>query len=432
MPGYTPDETLAVDPAVFESAFSVFSERLIHTYPFFHPMYIGQMMKPPHPVASIGYLAAMMMNPNNHALDGGPVTGGLEEEAIAAFAARFGFAKYLGHLTGGGTVANLEALWIARSLHPDKAIAVSDNAHYTHRRMADVIQAKTVPVAATVEGRMDVTSLEEVLQRGGVGTVVVTLGTTGLGALDPLDDVLGLKEKYGFRVHVDMAYGGYYHLLAETDPHFAVFGRVSEADSVVIDPHKHGLQPYGCGCVMFADPAVGRFYKHDSPYTYFSSHEVHLGEISLECSRPGAAAAALWLTLQCFPLKADTGMGPVLAKTRQAALSFAARIHESAEFDLYLEPELDIVTYFPKGSATSAISAHSRRVLHAGMRSTDYPVYVATLNVSAEDFHKRHPGITVDSDQVTILRSCLMKPEHADWTPQLMQLLEHHARLLQD
>ena len=40
---------------------------------------------------------------------------------------------------------------------------------------------------------------------------------------------------------------------------------------MVIDPHKHGLQPYGCGAVLFPDPSVGRFYKHDSPYTYFTA-----------------------------------------------------------------------------------------------------------------------------------------------------------------
>ena len=73
---------------------------------------------------------------------------------------------------------------------------------------------------------------------------------------------------------------------------------LAACDSIVVDPHKHGLQPYGCGAVLFRDPAVGRLYLHDSPYTYFTSDELHLGEISLECSRAGAAAAALWLTLR--------------------------------------------------------------------------------------------------------------------------------------
>ena len=72
----------------------------------------------------------------------------------------------------------------------------------------------------------------------------------------------------------------------------------------MIDPHKHGLQPYGCGCVLFRDPSVGRLYNHDSPYTYFSSTELHLGEISLEVPRPGATAVALWATMRLLPSSA--------------------------------------------------------------------------------------------------------------------------------
>ena len=102
---------------------------------------------------------------------------------------------------------------------------------------------------------------------------------------------------------MDTAYGGFFALLAdggspgvEAGPYAAV----ARADSVVIDPHKHGLQPYGCGCVLFADPSVGRLYAHDSPYTYFTSKDLHPGELTLECSRAGASAAALWTTLRAL------------------------------------------------------------------------------------------------------------------------------------
>ena len=54
--------------------------------------------------------------------------------------------------------------------------------------------------------------------------------------------------------------------------------------------------------MLFRDPGVAQHYLHDSPYTYFTSDELHLGEISIECSRAGAAAAALWLTLRLLPL----------------------------------------------------------------------------------------------------------------------------------
>ena len=93
----------------------------------------------------------------------------------------------------------------------------------------------------------------------------------------------------------------------------------------MIDPHKHGLQPYGCGCVLFRDPSVGRLYRHDSPYTYYTSTEMHLGEIALECSRPGAAAVALWATQRLFPLVRGGEFAQGLESGRAAALDLAFR-----------------------------------------------------------------------------------------------------------
>ena len=59
-------------------------DRLRNNYPFFHPRYVGQMLKPPHPAAVIGYLSTMLINPNNHALDGGPATAQMEKEVVTA------------------------------------------------------------------------------------------------------------------------------------------------------------------------------------------------------------------------------------------------------------------------------------------------------------------------------------------------------------
>src|SRR5437016_11436920 len=163
---------------------------------------------------------------------------------------------------------------------------------------------------------MDMNALAKRAARGDVGTVVATLGTTATGSLDPLPEILALREKFGFRVHVDAAYGGYFALASNLAENAArSFASVGKADSIVIDPHKHGLQPYGCGCVVFRDPAVGRLYRHDSPYTYYTSSEQHLGEISLECSRPGAAAVALWATQRLFPLVRDGAFAERLARS---------------------------------------------------------------------------------------------------------------------
>jgi glutamate/tyrosine decarboxylase-like PLP-dependent enzyme len=413
----------AVDPDRWAAAWEEFERRMGGNYPFFHPRFAGQMLKPPHPAAAAGYVAAMLVNPNNHALDGGPVTSEMEKEAVAELAAMLGLTEpSLGHLTASGTIANLEALWVARELHPDKGVAYGANAHYTHARMCQVLRMPATEVPAGPRGRIDLEAVEAVCARGDVGTVVLTGGTTGLGAVDRVDEALSLRERYGVRIHVDAAYGGFFVLVDDAP---AALGAIGEADSVVIDPHKHGLQPYGCGAVLFNDPTVGRLYAHDSPYTYFTSEELHLGEISLECSRAGAAAAALWLTLRAVDLK------PVLAAARRAARAFADRLRASEALRLHLEPELDIVTYLPRAGTASEVDAASAAMLRAGMEDSKDPVFLSTLYVDAADLSVLHPDLELDAPGARILRSVLMKPEHepaVDWLASRVEALAKATR----
>jgi glutamate/tyrosine decarboxylase-like PLP-dependent enzyme len=205
----------------------------------------------------------------------------------------------------------------------------------------------------------------------------------------------------------------------------AAFRAIAASDSVVVDPHKHGLQPYGCGSVLFRDPSVGRFYKHDSPYTYFTSNELHLGEISLECSRAGAAAAALWATLKCFPLEADAGLGAILRKTRAAAVRWAKLIEESEQLRLVLPPQLDIVNFYAttNGLKVSEISAITHRVFEALMNDDVHPIYLAKFNARPNLF-AGHPDLVWDEPIVTVFRSVLMRPEHLEYVPTL------HKRVL--
>ena len=407
---------LQVSEERFDAALAELSERLRDNYPFFHPRYAGQMLKPPHPAALAGLLAAAQINPNNHALDGGPATAAMEKEVVADLAGMFGYREHLGHLTTSGTIANLEALFVARETHPSLGVAYSADSHYTHARMCHLLGVAGHVVPTDAAGRMDLDALAELLAGGQVGTVVLTAGTTGLGAVDPIHEALALRERYGVRLHVDAAYGGFFTLLADDSADgvaSAPWRAIAECDSVVVDPHKHGLQPYGCGAVLFRDPAVGRFYRHDSPYTYFTSDELHLGEISLECSRAGAAAAALWLTLRLLPLTPD-GLGAVLRPGRRAALRWATLLADSAELALYQHPELDIVTYLPARATLSAVDAASASIMERGMADPVDPVFLATYAVSAEALLARGHEVEADVSHGRILRSVLMKPESED------------------
>jgi glutamate/tyrosine decarboxylase-like PLP-dependent enzyme len=421
---YTPHPSLDVSVATLEGACAQLRARLRDNYPFFHPRYVGQMLKPPHPAAVIGYVTAMLVNPNNHALDGGPATAQMEKEVVAQLAAMFGFREHLGHLTSSGTIANLEALFVARQTHPGKVVAYSADAHYTHARMCHLLGVEGVAVPTTADGTMDLQALEGLLRGGRVGTVVATTGTTGLGAVDPVHEILPLCRAYGARVHVDAAYGGFFRLIADDSADgvaAAPFAAIADCDSVVIDPHKHGLQPYGCGAVLFRDPGVARHYLHESPYTYFTSDELHLGEISLECSRAGAAAAALWLTLRLLPLTPD-GLGAVLRPGRRATLDWAERVTASDTLTLYQPPQLDILTYFPTRSRLSEIDEASAHVLTRGMQlPPDEALFLATYTVEADSLAARGHRVEADVPSGRILRSVLMKPETEAHVPQLHQ-----------
>ena len=415
VPG-TPGSRPAIERALLEVA-----ERLQDNYPYFHPLYAGQMLKPPHAVARLAYALALWINPNNHALDGGRASCAMEKEAVAEIARMFGWKTHLGHLCGGGTMANLEALWVAGWLAPGAAVLASEQAHYTHGRISGVLGLPFEAVPCDDRGRLDVGALERRLARGGVGTVVATIGTTATGSIDPLPEILALRERHGLRLHADAAYGGYFGLAGNLAPEARrTYEHLGEADSIAIDPHKHGLQPYGCGCVLFRDPSVGRFYKHDSPYTYFSSAELHLGEISLECSRPGAAAVGLWATQRLLPLTPGGEFARGLAASREAALALYDRLRADRRFVPAFPPELDIVVWAARAPRVSASSELSRRIFDASAKNG---LHLALAELPARFFDLAAAGVERDRETVTCLRSVLMKPEHRDWIGRIWDIL---------
>lgn len=420
-----PEFDPAVDLKTLEKILMEVAGRMRDNFPYPHPLYIGQMMKPPHPIARLAYMLSLWVNPNNHALDGGRCSSGMEKEAVAEIARMFGWDAHLGHLTGGGTMANLEALWVAGCLNPGKKIVASQQAHYTHNRICGVLGIPFDAVPCDGKARIKLEPLEEMLKKGDVGTVVVTVGTTATGSVDPLPGVLELRDRYGFRVHVDSAYGGYFVLAGNLSPDTrAAYDRLAEVDSLVVDPHKHGLQAYGCGCVIFKDPSVGRFYRHDSPYTYFTSSELHLGEISLECSRPGASAVALWATQRMLPLTRNGEFAKDLEKCRRAALELFDFLKADGRFMTFLEPELDIVVWAVKGKSASEASRLSSAFFDAAATEN---LHMAKANMPAELFAEPWPDLDLDQYHVTCLRTCLMKPEHLEWMPRIKGLVERIA-----
>ena len=414
-----PDLEANIDYQAMEKVLGDVAERMQNNYPYFHPLFAGQMLKPPHPVARLAYMLAMWINPNNHAMDGSKASSPMEKEVVSDLAQLFGFETHLGHLTGGGTMANLEGLWVAGKIHPDKKILASDQSHYTHERISDVLKLGFEKVKTDNQGKMDLEDLERKLKSDQVGTVVVTMGTTGLGMVDPLKEILDLKKNYDFRIHADAAYGGYFRLLENLEDQVQThYSLLDQVDSLVVDPHKHGLQPYGCGCILFQDPSVAQHYLHDSPYTYYTSDELHLGEISLECSRAGASAVGLWATHQLLPPVRGGAFAKELSKSREAALKLHDKLKESEQFVSLVKPETDIVVWAIKGQSTSEMSEAAQDFF--GKAETNQ-LYLSLYKFPTEKLDQA--DFEINSEYLTCLRSCLIKPEHEDWLEEIWERL---------
>ncbi|HSB14788.1 MAG TPA: pyridoxal-dependent decarboxylase [Bryobacteraceae bacterium] len=105
--------------------------RLRRHFPFYSPRYIAHMLSDQTIPSVLGYFAGMLYNPNNVTPEAAPVTVEWELEVAADILKMLGYRcppppgahhrelrREFGwaHITGGGTIANLEALWVTRNI----------------------------------------------------------------------------------------------------------------------------------------------------------------------------------------------------------------------------------------------------------------------------------------------------------------------------
>ncbi|HJP84688.1 MAG TPA: pyridoxal-dependent decarboxylase [Gemmatimonadaceae bacterium] len=113
-----------------KSSFLQLLNRLHASVPFFSGRYNAHMLSDQTIASQAAYFAAMLYNPNNISSEVAPVTTLLELEVVKHLAEMIGYdaQRSWGHLTSGGTIANFEALWIARNVlyHPVAAAGAAD------------------------------------------------------------------------------------------------------------------------------------------------------------------------------------------------------------------------------------------------------------------------------------------------------------------
>lgn len=349
----------------FKSTLQAFLKKSEADRPFFHPRYVAQMLKDPCIPAIIGYFNHLLTNPNNHAYEGGPVTTGFESDVIDLFLKYLHFKDGWGHLCSGGTIANLEALWVIRENRGQGKVVFSSAAHFAWRRICDLLCLDYLEIPVDANFRLDLAILEKYLREEDIIAVVANVGSTGTGSVDDLAKMIVLRDQFDFHLHADAAYGGFSrsiildanNALLPYQDHFQIspylyhqLATLSAVDSITIDPHKHGLMPYGAGAIFYREKKLQTVILNDAPYTYNHKDQLNLGMLALEGSRPGAMASACYLTYATFPLH-HQGMGKILSATLKAARDFYQLIEDSMFMSAY-QPDLDICCFYPKPTNT--------------------------------------------------------------------------------
>ena len=355
---------------------------------------------------------------------------------------------------------------------PASVVLVASTAHYSWEKITRALgigsnQIVHVPVDRNF--RLDtevlwnqITSLSS--RRVPIMACITVCGTTEESAVDQLDEVLAVRDRaeselgVTFHVHSDACYGGYAasvtwsadgtrrtaaeirtstNGLWPSDNWVRAIAALANADSVTIDPHKLGYVPYPAGAFLLKERRARELVAVDPPYLaptagLNSAEDLFLGRFIFEGSKPGAAAAAVWLSHKVLPLD-ERGYGYLIERTVVGAY----RLHDalgSADFApfrivLLPLPDINIVCYVlhhPELTSLESINAfneaiYARMSIEVPGSSPDYiisrtrfqsPMYdgaiapvLAELGVCTEP-EWRESG----NEGLVVLRSTVMDP----------------------
>lgn len=305
---------------------------------------------------------------------------------------------------------------------PPGVVLVAATAHYSWEKIVRALgigsnQLRFIPVDHRY--RMDPDALwatvrELAAARTPILACVSVCGTTEESAVDRLDRVLEVRRRaeaelsVAFHVHSDAAYGGYASAVTwdgegrrraaasirestgtewPSEEWVRSMEALAAADSVTIDPHKLGYIPYPAGAFLLRDRRGRELVAIDPPYLLptrglDSSEDLFLGRFIFEGSKPGAAAASIWLSHKVLPLDAR-GHGYLVERTVVGALRLHAALAgaDMAPFRIVTlpEPDINIVCYV---------------VTHPGLRS------LGSVNELNEGIYERmsltRPGAAPD------------------------------------
>lgn len=270
--------------------------------------------------AALGDYLASVTNRYAGIFFGSPGAVHLEHQLVKWMCRMIGYPdSALGHLSSGGSIANLTAIATARDaklITADKikksVIYITEQVHHSIQkaiRIAGLNEAQIRYIPVDDRFRMNVSILKNTIEEDKVNglipfLLVASAGTTDTGAVDPLNDLADLAETHDLWFHVDGAYGGFF-ILCDEVAH--LYKGIERSDSVTIDPHKGMFLPYGTGAVLMKDiEAVQNTHYYLANYmqdTVNSNEETSPADISPELTKH-FRGARMWFSLQLFGVKA--------------------------------------------------------------------------------------------------------------------------------
>jgi glutamate/tyrosine decarboxylase-like PLP-dependent enzyme len=293
----------------WQALFSWVEKYLAYSVKTSHPGFVNRMWVGANLPSVIGEMVAAISNTSSCTYESAPVSTLMEKYMLQKMLEVVGFENGEGQMTTGSSNANMIAMMAARNitcegvkrrgLFGEKELFgfVSGDAHYSMDKAANILGLGTehlIKIPVDSSGRMDIDALEERIvaarESGGIPFFVgATAGTTVRGAYDPLPELLALREKYNFWLHVDGAWGGSV-VLSETLRRQYLAG-IEGVDSFTLDFHKMLGTALMCNVFLInrRSDILGRVCgAGDVSYIFREGEEeelYNLGAHSLQCGR---------------------------------------------------------------------------------------------------------------------------------------------------
>src|SRR5881275_3056603 len=343
--------------------------------------FFGYVLGSGEPVGAIADLLASVLNQNVTAWRSAPAAVTLERTVVSWLAEAIGCAGFRGSLTGGGSLANLMGLAMAREakapanehgLAGKCVLYASEEVHMSIPKSVALLglgreNLRLVP--ARRDFRLIPAKLEKAIQADKAAgktpiAVVASAGTVNTGAIDPLPEIADIARQHSLWLHVDGAYGALAAIAAPDK-----FAGLELADSISLDPHKWLFQSLDCGCLLYRDAsAAQRAFSHTGDYAKSLSSDPVEGfaffEESIELSRR-FRALKLWLSLRYH------GLGQfrqAIGNDLRHARLLAQLVQAEPSLELLAPVELSAVCFRWAGGPAATLDQRNQEILRSVVR----------------------------------------------------------------